>query len=150
MTEVSDMPRTYPLTSGQTCSKEGLIFKKSSGANTYEITTSVDDNAAFVADQAWVDAEQNARTSTGSSSDRIAGFHLGCGKVVNVASIGSVTYTTNCKVYLSQTADSNGMCDADSSNSATCIGHYVGDGETTDSTDGATKIPVILDVASAE
>jgi len=140
----AQVPRPFPLSANQTVAYEGLLFKKDSG-NSYTINAAVTDTPSIVSDQAWVDAEQTARTA--AAGDRgLLGYPLGCGKIVMVKSVAD-TYTAFCKVYGSQTADANGYCSVDSSNSAVCIGHYIGEGEATTAGD---LIPVILDTPSTQ
>jgi len=117
---------------------------KNASANSIELCASVDDVAIGVLDQAVVDDTGTARaTRTG---EKVGMFPLGCGAVVNVKCESGATLTIGCAVYTAQTADTDGNCDDDSSNSAVKIGHYVGEGETTTAD---TLIPVCLDVANS-
>lgn len=132
------IPRNMTLTGAKTLDKEGLVLKKGSG-NTLEIITAKGDTAIAVLDQAIVDVTQTSRaTRTG---EKAGVFILGCGAVVNVASVTGITYTTGAAVYLDDSVD--GMVTTTAATSRP-IGHYVGDGETT--TASGDVIPVVLDV----
>lgn len=147
MAEVSGDPIQLPPTAGKTDFNGGYLVKKNSGANTIEVATTVDDTIVGVLDQSSID-EAQALTTTISGKD--VGVHpMGCGKNVVMRSVASVTYTIGMAVYNAQTAATDGLVDNDSSNSATKVGHYVGVGETTSTTD-ADEIKVCLDVANID
>lgn len=147
MAEVSGDPIQLPPTAGKTDFNYGYVVKKNSGANTIEVATTVNDTIVGVLDQSNVDIAQ-ALTATVSGKD--VGVHtMGCGKNVVMRSVASVTYVIGQAVYNAQTASTDGLVDNDSTNSATCVGHYVGVGETTSATDG-DEIKVCLDEANID
>ena len=136
-------PRNMVATTAKSDFVEGALVDNG-GSNTIELISAVTDKPLGVLDQATVDEEGTARATRTSEQ---VGVHLvGSGAVVNVICMTGATLTVGCAVYVSQTADTDGYCDDDNSNSAVKIGHYVGAGETTS---GATLIPVLLDVVNA-
>ena len=139
MTEVSRIPVNVPVTASESL-QEGYLVKKDTG-NTVTIATTVDDAVFGVVDQTPTDGEATARTT--NSGERIGIFPMGCGKIVNVASVSGDTYTLNDAVYMGQTADTDGYCSNDSSNSATKIGHCM---EAVTTASAGELIQVILDV----
>jgi len=134
--------RKEPFAAGLTIT-EGLLMKITANRCTH--TTTVTDKPYAVTLEDYKDSEGTAVTTT--AGDRLAVALIGSGEMVMMKSMASVSYTKGCAVYVSQTADTDGYCDSDSSNSATKVGHYAGAGETT-STAGQ-KILVLLDVANA-
>jgi len=133
-------PRNFPaVASVATLAYEGILLKKSSGANTVEIQTGTD-TCFGILDQAFLDDEGNARTT--ASGDKVGVFQLGTGAIVNVRSSASQTYTIGIAVYASAT---DGAVDDSDPGSSNMIGHYAGDGEVTTATAG-DLIPVCLDM----
>lgn len=117
---------------------EGYLYKTTTNAQT--IISADGDSTICVCDQSTVDAEQTARAAT--SGEKIGFFLLGCGAIVYVASKASQTYTVGARVVNSDDVD--GMCAHTASDAGDMlIGSYVGDGETTSTTDG-DLIPVCL------
>jgi len=129
---------------------EGYIMTKDTG-NTLKTALATAEDAAMVgiALKKTVDGNGNARVTRAGETVAIA--LLGCGKVVQVASIAGQTYTTGLAVYASSSDGSgvDGQCadsDDKSGSGATKIGHYVGAGEA--SVSAGTLIDVMLDVAN--
>ena len=120
---------------------EGYLYKLSS--NQMAACTAVDDTVVGVAVYTTVDADGDAKTMT--AGDKVNFFLLGSGLEVNVAMVASESLTTGCTIYNEQTTGTDGHASIDSSNSATAIGHYYGDAQTTSSTAG-TLYPVTLDI----
>lgn len=118
--------------------KEGDCLKDSSQVLTQ--ATTVNDSVLFVAAQSSIDDTGTALTMT--SGDMWPVYPLGCNKVVNCRSLTGKTWRANAIVYNSQTADTDGAVDTDSSNSATKIGRYVGPDNVL--TSGVTLIRVLL------
>lgn len=117
---------------------EGYLYKWSS--NQMAICTAVTDTVVGVAAYSTKDADGDAKTMT--AGDKVNFFLLGSGLEVNVAMAASENLTTGCTIY----TGTNGQASIDdSSSSATAIGHYYGDAQTTSSTAG-TLYPVTLDI----
>lgn len=120
---------------------EGFLYKMTS--NKMAICDTVDDTVVGVAVATMKDADGDTKTMT--SGGKVNFFLLGCGLEVNVAMAASEALTTGCTIYNEQTASTDGHASIDSSNSATPIGHYYGDAQTTSATAG-TCYPVTLDI----
>jgi hypothetical protein len=120
---------------------EGYLYKWSS--NQMAVCTNVTDTVVGIAAYSTKDADGDAKTMT--AGDKVNFFLLGSGLEVNVAMAASEALTTGCTIYNGQTAGTDGHASIDNSNSATAIGHYYGDAQTTSSTAG-TLYPVTLDI----
>ena len=116
---------------------EGYLYTWLS--NQMTVCTNVTDTVVGVAAYSTKDADGDAKTMT--AGDKVNFFLLGSGLEVNVAMAASEALTTGCTIY----AGTNGHASIDSSSSATAIGHYYGDAQTTSSTAG-TLYPVTLDI----
>lgn len=127
----------------------GYIMTKDTG-NTLKTALATAEDAAMVGVtlKKIVDGNGDARVTRAGETAAIA--LLGCGKVVQIASIASQTYTTGMAVYASSSDASgvDGQCadsDDQSGTGATKVGHYVGAGETPAA---SGMIDVMLDVAN--
>ena len=117
---------------------EGYLYTWSS--NQMAVCTTVTDTVAGIAAYSTKDADGDAKTMT--AGDKVNFFLLGSGLEVNVAMAASEKLTTGCTIY----AGTNGHASINSSSStATAIGHYYGDAQTTSSIAG-TLYPVTLDI----
>jgi len=133
-------PLNLPCTAAETY-YEGYLYKVSSNAMT--IITADGDTTVAVCDVSSVDDEQTARAAV--SGEKVGFFVLGSSAIVYVASQASQTYALGAAVVNSDSVD--GMCAATAGSSGDMqIGHYVGDGETTSTTDG-DLVPVVLSVS---
>lgn len=135
------LPENLPMSTGITVA-EGYLVMKDSG-NTLTLATTVNSTVVGVVDQTPTDAEATARVTR--AGEKCGIYLMGSGAIVNVASLTGNTYTLGCAVYNVQTGSTDGMCETSSANTATKIGHYVGEGEVTAS--AGQLIKVILDVA---
>jgi len=111
--------RTAPFAVSLTVT-EGTLYKIAT--NQLTTTTAVTDTPYAVATEDDLDSEGTARTTV--SGDRLNVALIGSSEIVMVKSLTGQTWA----------------------NSAVCIGHYVGAGETTS---GVTKVKVLLDTAMA-
>ena len=119
---------------------EGKLYMVTSNAMT--VITADESIAVGVCDQSTVDSEQTARAAV--ASEKIGFWPLGCGEIVNVYSQASQTYTVGMLVVNSDSVD--GACAATAGSSGDMlVGTYMGDGETTSTSDG-DLIPVLLNV----
>ena len=119
---------------------EGYLYKVTTNALT--IIDADESITVAVCDVNSVDAEQTALAAV--SGEKKGFFPLGCGAIVYVASKASQTYTVGCLVVNSDDVD--GMCAVTASSAGDMVvGAYMGDGETTSTTDG-DLIPVLLSV----
>lgn len=116
---------------------EGYLYKWSS--NQMTVCTAVNDTVVGIAAYSTKDADGDAKTMT--AGDKVNFFLLGSGLEVNVAMAASEALTTGCTIY----AGTNGHASIDNPSSATAIGHYYGNAQTTSSTAG-TLYPVTLDI----
>lgn len=123
---------------------EGYLYKDD-GSGRMTVATTVNDSVVAVALDSSLDP-QDASAKTLTAGDEMPFAMLGSGMIVGVASATSTTYQTHAAVYNAQTATANGYCEADSSNSATKIGHYMGKDAYATATAGE-KVSVRLDVA---
>ena len=124
--------------------KEGYLYYINSG-DSYRMTkiTTVAQVVSGIAEDSSTDALGAARTLT--AGDKHSFYRPGCGKVVKVASVISATYHRDAAVYGGQSADADGMCNTDNTNSAQKIGHYAGTENLTTTVSGQL-IDVYLDV----
>ncbi len=116
----------------------GYVYKDSGTSGRLTAITAKGDAALAVADRSTLDPDD------GTAEAMTAGYThpfwiLGCGAVVEVASVTSTAYTFGCKVYLDDSV--NGQVCATAATS-TPIGRYWGVGETTAS--AGQLIPVLL------
>lgn len=141
----AERPINMPLTGAKSdLGKEGLVLFKNSGANTLELSTTVDDAIVAVLDQPVVDITGTVKATRTGESKGV--YPVGSGKIVYVSSLDAQTYTIGAAVYNAQTASTAGCVGTSSAASATKIGHYIGSGVLTVA--DYELIPVILDVAS--
>ena len=125
--------------------KEGYCYYNSSG-NLTKITT-VAQVIVGIAAQSSIDDEGAAKTLTAGQT---MPFYLpGCGKIVKLASITGVTWNIGEAVFGGQSADTDGLVNNDSSNSAVMIGHYYGPEAVATSANG-DLIDVLLDCKVGE
>lgn len=101
---------------------EGKTYKWSTGRMT--VTASVAEVVAGVAAYSSLDDEGAAKTLT--AGEKFPFFLPGCGKIVKMASLASITWNKGEAVYGGQTLDADGLVSNVSSNSAILIGHYMG------------------------
>jgi len=132
-------PRQVAATAAETIYR-GYVYKISSNALTK--ITAKGDTAVAVADASTVDSTGTARAAR--TGEKIGAFFLGCGDIVQVASVASQTWAVGAAVYLDDSVDGQVTTSASTSRP---IGHYVGVGEVTSASNG-DLIDVQLDVPS--
>lgn len=140
-----DKPINMPMTAAKSdLNKEGLVLLKNSGANTLELSTTVDDAIVAILDQPVVDITGTVRATRTGESKGV--FPVGTGRIVYVASLTGMTWAIGAAVFNGQTAGTAGVVNTSSANSATKIGHYIGSGVVTVA--DYELIPIVLDVAN--
>ncbi len=120
---------------------EGKTYMWSSGKMT--VTTSVAQVIAGVAAYSSLDDEGAAKTLV--AGERFPFFLPGCGKIVKMASLASITWNKGEAVYGGQTSDADGLVSNSNSASAILIGHYMGPEGVAVATAG-DLIDVLMDV----
>jgi hypothetical protein len=125
--------------------KEGYCYYNSSGMMT-KITT-VAQVIIGIAAESSIDDLGAAKTLTAGQT--MPFFLPGCGKIVKMACITGVTWNIGEAVFGGQTADADGLCNNDASNSAVMIGHYFGPENVATSSNG-DLIDVLLDCKIGE
>ena len=116
----------------------GYVMKDSGTSGRLTIITAKGDAALAVVARSSLDP-YDGTAETLTAGDEWPVFPLGCGKIVEVASITSAVYTNSAKVYLDNSVD--GQVSA-SATTSTPIGRYIGAGVTTSA--GGELIPVWL------
>ncbi|MFA7164593.1 MAG: hypothetical protein WC124_01935 [Desulfoplanes sp.] len=117
---------------------EGYAYVMSSGQMV--LSTAVTDDVLIAAESS-IDDEGNAKLLTAGQT---MPFYLpSTGKVVKVASLTGITYTSLCPVYLSTT---DGVVCVTTDNSTTLVGHYTGPNNVATASTG-DLIDVVLDTA---
>jgi hypothetical protein len=124
---------------------EGRLYGVDSGSS-YRMTkaAAVNDVISGIAMESSFDAVGAAKTLTAGETALF--YNPGCGKVVKVASLASMTWHRDAPVYAAPTASGSYMVSTSSANSAQKIGHYKGQEGLVTAADG-DLIDVLLDVS---
>ena len=116
----------------------GYVMKDSGTSGRLTIATAINDAAFAVVARSSLDPQDGTAEAL-TAGDEWPVFLLGCGKIVEVASMADMAYTNGLLIYLGTTDGQVTNAHATS----TPIGRYIGPGVTTSTADG-DLIPVLL------